>query len=74
MKDLEESCCFEWKKEKDEDILFDPNQMESCEPDNDLDDENVYELNDDVSMLGHADNQKKPAYQYTLNAFMKSNK
>jgi hypothetical protein len=71
MKDLEESCCFEWKKEEDEDILFDPNQMELREPVNDLDDENIYEVNDDASMLGHTDSSKKPAYQYTLDAFMK---
>jgi hypothetical protein len=55
MKDLEESCCFETKKEEDEDILFDPIQMNSNEMEDDI---GLYENMDNASVTCNADSEK----------------
>ena len=79
MKDLEESCCFEWKKEEDEDVLFDPKKMELQEHPNEkshnekLDSEEC-ESNDNESIVVHSDKPKKQYIKYTLDAFMKRSK
>ena len=79
MKDLEKTCSGCYEKEKDEDILFDPTEMNSDNDDvsedaqDDTDDSNISNV-DDASVIAVADEStEKPKYpfKYTMDMYTK---